>query len=372
MTARDSDAAKSAGTRSARQAPGAGLLERQFAALAEGLPRFVWLSMDGGHWTWSCPRWTSYTGLSARDSVDLGWYAAVHPDDRAAVEAAWQAAPARGVLDMEHRLLAHDGGEVRRFRVHGTPLPEAPGRVREWFGTCTEVADMEAHEAASGVASDVSLGTVLGARRNRSSSELHRRICDVLSLARLVARRASKAGPDAEEFAQHFEGRLDAIARAELAVARDSGVGVDLEGLIAEELLAHAAVPGERVSVCGPTVSLRAEAAGLLGLALHELAANAVKYGALSAPEGHLDVTWRVRGGVLRLNWQETGVPLAHASAPRGGFGTELIERTLARELDASGSLDVGPDGARCIIALPLDTTVRTDALPTEAPGARG
>ena len=141
---------------------------------------------------------------------------------------------------------------------------------------------------------------------------------------------------------------------------------MDLEGLIGEELLAHAAVPGERVSVSGATVALRAEVAGLLGLVLHELVANAVKYGALSAPEGHLDVTWRVRGGVLRLDWRESGVSLAHAPAPRGGFGTELIERTLARELNASASLCFGPDGARCTIALPLD------AAPTDAPGAGG
>ena len=196
------------------------------------------------------------------------------------------------------------------------------------------------------------------ARREHSAAELHRRICDVLALTRLVTRRALKIGAEAEEFALHLEGRLDAIARAQLAVARDPGLGVELEDLIAEELLAHAASPGDRVNVYGPAVVLRPEVAGLLGLALHELASNAVKYGALSAPAGRLDVTWRVWGGVLRLEWREAGVPLAHVAAPRGGFGTELIEHILARELDASASFGFGPDGVQCTIALPLDTLV--------------
>lgn len=353
----------------AQSASGSGLLERQFEALAHGLPRFVWVSTDGGHWTWSCPRWTAYTGLSAEASLGLGWYAAVHPEDRAAVQAAWRAAPAHGVLETEHRFLARNGSEVRRFRVHGTPLPEAPGRAREWFGTCTE---------APGPASDLRpFGPLLGgrrakARRDRSAVELHHSICDVLALTRLIARRGAKAGTEVEEFAQHLEGRLDAIARAQLAVARDPAAGVDLEGLIAEELLAHAAMPGERMILSGPAVALRAEAAGLLGLALHELVANAVKYGALSAPEGHLDVTWRVCGGVLRLDWRESGVPPAHASVRCAGFGTELIEHTLARELDASASLGFGPDGVWCTISLPLDTAPRVRAMLPDAKGTCG
>ena len=212
MTARDSDSV------GAWASPGGGLLERQFEALAHGLPRFVWVSTDGGHWTWSCPRWTAYTGLSAEASLGLGWYAAVHPGDRAAVEAAWRAAPAQGVLEAEHRLLARDGGEVRRFRVHGTPLPEAPGRAREWFGTCTET---------TGPASDpVPFGPLLGgrrakARRDRSAAELHRSICDVLALTRLIARRAAKAGTEAEEFAQHLEGFQRVTRRTPTQFAHD-------------------------------------------------------------------------------------------------------------------------------------------------------
>ena len=355
MTTRRPDSADPEGLDAAR--PEASKLEdewlkRHVAALSESLPVLAWTSADGGHWTWSSPKWSSYTGLSAAASQDLGWYAAVHPDDRALTQAAWRAALVHGVLDVEHRLLDRDGGEARWFRTRSTPLPLASGRPREWFGTCTDV-----HQTRW-----------LEERERLLVAELRHRIRDSLSLTRLVARRTAKTSVTGEEFASHLEGRLDAVARAHLSAADDPGAGVDLECLLAEEAVAHAAMPGERVRMSGPTFLFAAKAAGLFGLALHELMANAVKYGALSTPEGHVDVTWRIEntrsGGVLHFEWHETGVPPGDAAVRRQGFGTELIEHTLPRELGGSASLHIGPDGVCCTILLPLAAGVAI-------PGAR-
>ena len=317
-------------------------LKRHVVALVEGIPLLVWGSADGGRWTWSSPSWSSYTGLSAPDSQDLGWYAAVHPDDRAPTQAAWQAALTCGVLDVEHRLFDRDGGEARWFRTRGTPMPTVPGRPREWLGTCTDV-----HQTRW-----------LEERERLLVAELRHRVRDSLALTRLVTRRTAKTSATAEDFASHLEGRLDAIARAHLFAADDPGAGVDLERLVAEEAVAHAAMPGERVWISGPAFLLAAKSAGLFGLALHELMANSVKFGALSTPEGHVDVTWDVEGarsgGVLRFEWRETGVPPDDEAARHEGFGTELIERTLPRELGGSASLRIGPDGVRCTVLLPL------------------
>ena len=325
-------------------------LKRHIAALIEGLPQLVWLSADGGQWTWSSPHWTSYTGLDARASRGLGWYDAVHPDDRAQVQAAWEVAITRGVLDVEHRLFDRDGGEARWFRTHGTPVSADPGQPREWLGTCTDV-----HQTRW-----------LEERERLLSAEMRQRVRDSLALTRLVARRTAKTSATAEEFASHLEGRLDAIARAQLFAADNPEAGVDLERLVTEEALAHAAMLDGQLRIDGPAFILSAKAAGWFGLALHELMANAVKYGALSVPGGWVDVSWRVEGAwsgkVLRFEWREGGMPPAQEPPSRRGFGTELIERTLERELGGSASLGFGHDGARCTILLPLVAGVSVSA----------
>lgn len=204
--------------------------------------------------------------------------------------------------------------------------------------------------------------------------ELQHRLRNLLAVIRSVARRTAQASETAEDYAMHLEGRLDALARGQAMILRDPAGGVFLEDLIAEELLAHAAREGEQASFSGPAVRLRAKAAEALGLAIHELTVNAVKYGALSGPPGgQVSVAWRIEparpegtgaGRQLCLEWREAGVPPWGAAPERRGFGTEVIEQRLAYELGAVGSLRFGPGGVRCTIVLPL-----TDQVAATGPG---
>lgn len=217
-------------------------------------------------------------------------------------------------------------------------------------------------------------------RRGRMSQELQHGVRNMLAVVRSIARRTAQTSETAEDYALHLDGRLDVLARAHAMLARDPGGGVRLDVLLAEELLAHTAHEGDRVCLCGPAVRLRGKAAEVFALAAHELAVNAVKYGALRTARGHLTVTWRVEaveagavepagagegrsdrgpaGGVLRLEWRETGVAPPGVPPRRSGFGTEVIERTLAYELGAVASLGFGPNGACCTVVLPLTASV--------------
>ena len=113
-----------------------------------------------------------------------------------------------------------------------------------------------------------------------------------------------------------------------------------------------------RVQIAGPAVPLGEKAAEALGLALHELATNAVKYGALASPRGRLAVRWQVHAGGehprLTLEWHETGVPVTDMAPRHSGFGRELIEHGLPYDLGATTGLEFRPGGIRCVIEVPL------------------
>jgi two-component system CheB/CheR fusion protein len=140
-------------------------------------------------------------------------------------------------------------------------------------------------------------------------------------------------------------------------VTRDPEGGVDLEFLVVEELLSYHAREGEQLRVSGPAVRFHPKAAETFALAIHELATNAIKYGALSQPAGRVDVSWRLDDATdpteLIFDWRERGGPQV-AAPQRKGFGTELLERTLSFELKSKTTLAFDAAGLHCIIAIPL------------------
>ena len=120
--------------------------EASLRALLEGIPQLVWRSAAGGHWTWASPQWTAHTGLSATESRDFGWLDAVHPDDRAGAEEAWQRAGTTGLFEADHRVWRVADGAWRWFQTRGVPLGE--GSVGgEWLGTSTDIEDQMAARA---------------------------------------------------------------------------------------------------------------------------------------------------------------------------------------------------------------------------------
>ncbi|HEV7252188.1 MAG TPA: PAS domain S-box protein [Mesorhizobium sp.] len=194
-------------------------------------------------------------------------------------------------------------------------------------------------------------------------AELQHRVRNTLAVVRSIARRTGATSETAEDYAMHLDGRINAFARVQAAVTRDPVAGVDLEMLVADELHAHGAKEGEQVTnISGPKVRLQPKAAETLGLVIHELTTNAVKYGALSAESGHLKVDWSFQNmdsqARLVLHWTETGVKLSGVGPRRAGFGTELIERTLAYDLGGEARLEFQPGGLRCTVSLPANDSI--------------
>jgi two-component system CheB/CheR fusion protein len=204
-----------------------------------------------------------------------------------------------------------------------------------------------------------------GERQKLLMAELQHRVKNILAVVRSIAARTLENTNDLDDFSAHFDGRLRALGRTQNVLTRTIGGRIDLDELVREELLSHAAHDGGQVEISGVPITLKDRSAEIFALALHELATNAVKYGALSQPKGLVRITWRVLtaadGARLSLDWRESGVPALDPSPTRHGFGRDLIERGLPYELGAATSLEFLPGGVRCTIELPLDDSGAAD-----------
>ncbi|SDI17194.1 Two-component sensor histidine kinase, contains HisKA and HATPase domains [Bradyrhizobium sp. Rc2d] len=204
---------------------------------------------------------------------------------------------------------------------------------------------------------DVTAITRAEERQRLLLAELQHRVRNTLGVVRSIARRSAETSTTVEEYASHLDGRLNAYARTQALVTRDPEGGVDLEYLVVEELLAYNAREGEQMRVSGPKVRFQPKAAETFALALHELATNALKYGALSQSTGRIEITWRLDESTepaeLVFEWRERGGPPVKPPA-RKAFGIEILERTLAFEFKGQTTLTFSPAGLQCTITIPL------------------
>ncbi len=301
-------------------------------AAINALPQPAWNAAADGGWTDANRAWTAYTGLSTEASLGRGWLDAVHPDDRLIAETALAEAKSVGGVFAADLRIQTAQGESRLFRARAAAERDRQGGIARWIGVFTDIGDLR-------VARD----------------EATRRARGIFAMVRSITRRTAASNSDKDDFVAHLEGRFGALARIYNLAAIDPS-GIDLETMIRDEHLAHAAPLDKRVEIEGPKVRLEREVAEVVGLALHELATNAVKYGALATPKGRIEIGWRIeeRDGRshLAIIWSETGIPTDATLSPRG-FGAEMIERMLPYELEARTSLTIAGGQLFCMIDIP-------------------
>lgn len=327
--------------------------ERRMRSLATGIPQLVFRAESNGSGIWGSPQWIEFTGLTLEESVGPGWLDAVHPDERSATLAAWDGVEQRGEYYVEHRIRHAASGEYRWHQTRASPLRDDEGRIVEWLGSSTDVEELRA----------------LQRRQELLVAELQHRVRNLLAMIRSIGRRTAATAESVEDYSQHLEGRISALARTQALLTREIGRGVDLQNLVLDELEAQAALPG-RYSVKGDDVPLAPKAAEVLTLAIHELATNAVKYGALAQGDGRIEIDWTIENGDgaepawLRFTWAEFGVAL-DGGPRREGFGTELITGRVPYELKGEGRMDFRETGVAATIRFPLvpgASVLQTDA----------
>jgi two-component sensor histidine kinase len=182
------------------------------------------------------------------------------------------------------------------------------------------------------------------------ANEHNHRVKNTLATVQSIVNQTLRGAADAESARAAVNARIVALAEAHDLLTDRSWSGADIADLVARAITPFAA---GRISCAGPSLDVSPSQALALSLALHELATNAAKYGALSRPEGRIELRWKVQEDRLELTWRESGGPKV-VPPTRRGFGSRLIENALSRDLDGQTRLEFAPDGVRCWITAVL------------------
>lgn len=316
--------------------------EEEFRSMAENISQLAWMTDEQGWIYWYNKRWFDYTGTTLEEMQGWGWQAVHHPDhvDRVTekfkhhleVGEAWEDTfPLRGA-----------DGEYRWYLSRAMPIVDEDGAVLRWFGTNTDITEQKRAEE----------------QRTLLINELNHRVKNTLATVQSLASQTLGNAADFQSARRQFEGRLQALARAHDTLTAQSWKGATMMKTI--ERAIEPFNESNRISVEGPDVWLTPKQTLAFALALHELATNAIKYGALSSKTGSVKIAWELvdqddeAEQMLEMNWREEGGPQV-ASPENSGFGTRLIGRGVGRDLGADAELEFRPEGVRAKLRSPLE-----------------
>lgn len=305
----------------------------ELALDAAGLGEFEW--DIGEDRVFVSDRMKALVGLSRSEAKGEGGdvsFRFVHPDDVAGLRSTVdEGLRTQGRYSAQYRMIRPDDGRLRWMQGAGIVARDEAGRPLRVIGVVRDITDLKTEEE----------------HREVLLAELDHRVKNVLAAVQSLAAQSARKTSSTEGFLAAFAGRLKAMASAHELLTATRWRGASLAHIAAAELGGLA--PGQ-ARWEGPDITLRPRAANATSLALHELATNAVKYGALSTEAGRIVVRWtQSADGGFVLDWSESGGPAVHPPARRG-FGSTLLEQVTGRELGGTVAVDYHPDGVRARI----------------------
>lgn len=200
--------------------------------------------------------------------------------------------------------------------------------------------------------------------------ELAHRSKNQLSVIASMAKQSAKAADSLPDFIAGFERRIYSLARSTDLLLAHGPAGIAVREVFAQQVDPLCPIETGRVRLSGPAVTINTQSAQILGMAAHELAANAARYGAFADPAGTIDITWTIEAEVMRIVWRERRSPL-EGSPARRGFGTTVLETMVSRSLGAEVVRTFHADGIEWQAAIPLsslDVHADPEAIGAEAP----
>jgi PAS domain S-box-containing protein len=233
------------------------------------------------------------------------------------------------------------------------------GEVRWCASTAAATKDRDGKVVrVSGVTMDITERKEAEERQALLAREVDHRAKNAMAIVQSIVR-LTKAGSIAT-YVSIIEGRIKALSRAHALLSSSRWQGADLDKLADDELAPYRSAHADRLSISGPKVTLEPTKAQTLALALHELATNAAKYGALSSASGKLSLSWEMQADALTLHWQETAGPET-VKPTTTGFGTQIITGSIEKQLGGKTKFEWLPSGLRCTLTIPRGDRIDVD-----------
>jgi PAS domain S-box-containing protein len=319
--------------------------EARFRHMADSAPALIWMTDETAQISFANMHFDHMFGLHT-SAVLAGedWRRIIFAEDYETFATRFRDAfAARVPFQADVRVIDQDG-VVRWLRCEGVPRTDDTGNFLGYTGCNVDITD--AKRAAE--------------HQQLLIHELNHRVKNTLATVQSIAGQSLRRleGPEATAARAAFEARLLALARVHNVLTRESWDGAELGNVVADAIAPLDTTEGQRSRflVSGPTLRLPPRLALSIAMALHELGTNAVKYGALSQEGGTVTIAWSVERQAetrLILRWSEDGGPMV-VPPTRTGFGSRLIERSLARELDGEVQLLFAATGVVCTIEAPV------------------
>jgi PAS domain S-box-containing protein len=291
-------------------------------------------------------RWDMQTGAAQGDDAhtmlfggpirsDRDFVNRIHPEDRPNVVEMLRRCLEEGAdFELDYRVLLPNG-RARWLSDRGCAFRDNDGKPLYMTGAVIDITERKEAEA----------------RQSLLAAEVDHRAKNMLALVQVMLRQTRAA--TVKDYAAAALGRVAALGRAHTLLSESRWEGADLGKLMKEEIAPFCRTDSTRILLSGPAVALSPKAAQVFAMAVHELATNAAKHGALSVAQGRVSVDWSWRNdGRLALRWTEMGGPPVHAPVRRG-LGMNVIERSIGQQLDGEVCFDWSPTGLVCELIVP-------------------
>ncbi|TGN62194.1 PAS domain S-box protein [Paracoccus liaowanqingii] len=314
--------------------------EAKFHAIADSIDQMIWSTRPDGFHDYYNHRWYEFTGMPEGSTDGEAWADVFHPDDQDRTWARWRQSLESGeAYEIEYRL-RHRSGDYRWVLGRAQPVRDAAGQITRWYGSCTDINRMKVAEEQ--------LQLVLG--------EMNHRVKNSMAMVQSIVSQTLRQADSLESARLSIQSRIAVMAQAHDRLVKATWAETSITEVVEAALNPHSMSAG-RFQLDGPDLSIGSKQALALTMALHELATNAAKYGALSSDAGHVRVHWRCDDGSesagFHLCWKEQGGPPVEPPR-RQGFGSRLIEQALAGYFDGTAELSYDPDGLRLDLEAPL------------------
>ncbi|MEN5083399.1 HWE histidine kinase domain-containing protein [Bosea sp. TWI1241] len=247
-----------------------------------------------------------------------------------------RAIAAKDTYDIEHKVNRVDG-TVGWALSRAVPLFDEHGEIESWMGAASDITARKTSEEALRLL----------------NLELAHRMKNTLAMVQSIVSQTLRTASSTEEAQLAIAARLDALARAQDILLQTKFSEADIRDIVDEAVRPHRSEP-ERLSIAGPSHRLTPQQAFGLSLAIHELATNAVKYGALSNESGRVVMSWKREADAFVFDWIESGGPEVSAPASRG-FGSRLIEKVVGAYFRGTGEIAFRPEGLHFRLTGSLD-----------------